>query len=158
MPVQTSFGYIAPMPNAGSEHQTAASLMIDTRYAMLRIVERWSWERYVRLCQFLRMTPFEVASLALMSHEKVERFHRDGRLSGPGFRAVGMVLTLIEGHVMAKWTDDIIKNPFPDLNGGLQHDGGAPVDGAEVPVGGSAGPAGNASAESRGGANAVLEA
>jgi hypothetical protein len=155
MPIPRAFGFIPRLPNEGSPHQTPASLMIDTRYATLRVVERWSWERYVRLCQFLRYTPWELASLVMLSHQAVEAFKRQGRLSGRGYRAVALVLTLLEAHVMAKWTDDIIPNPFPDLNapsgttdgiGGGPHDRGAAPDLADVSLGGTPAAGRNAAA------------
>ncbi len=116
MPIARAFGYIPPMPNTGSVHQTPASLMIDTHYCQLRLVERWSWERFVRLCQFLRMTPYEVASLVMLRHDTVETYHRNGRLSGTGHRATALLLTLLEARVMAAWTEDVIARPFPDLS------------------------------------------
>lgn len=156
MAIPRSFGFIPRLPNEGSKHQTPASLMIDSHYAKSRVVERWSWERYVRLCQFLRMTPWEVASIVMLSHNAVETFHRRGRLSGTGYRAVALVLTLLEAHVMAAWTDDVIRNPFPDLNarsgitgatGGGPHDGLSAASADEDALGGDSTAPGDAAAE-----------
>lgn len=77
MPFPKSFGYIPDLPNQGSRHQTPASLMIDSRYARLQIVERWSWERYARLCQFLRMTEYEVGSMVMLTHSAVDTYRAD---------------------------------------------------------------------------------
>lgn len=104
------------MPNEGSKHQTPASLMIDSHYAQLQLNQRWNWERFVRLCQFLRMTPWEVASMVMLRHGSVDTFKRNGRLSGQGHNAVALLLTLLEARVMSEWTGDVIANPFPDLN------------------------------------------
>jgi hypothetical protein len=117
MPIPRAFGTLPrQLPNENSPHQTPASLMIDTHYAQLGLVDRWGWERYVRLCQFLQMTPWEVASLVTLSHKAVAGFKRRGRMSGYGTRGVALVLTLLEAHVMAAWTADVIANPFPDLS------------------------------------------
>lgn len=90
--------------------------MIDTHYATLRIVERWDWNRYVRLCQFLQYTPWELASLVMIRHQVISHFQRRGRLCGAGHRAAALVLTLLEAHCMAAWTKDVIRNPFPNLS------------------------------------------
>lgn len=117
MPYRRELGYIPPMPNQDSRHQTPASLMIDTHYAQLRLMERWTWDRYVRLCQFLRMTPWEVASLVMLRHGSIDTFRRKGRLSIQGHRAAALVLTILEAHVMREWTSDVIENVFPNLSG-----------------------------------------
>ena len=109
------FGSIKDLPNHESVHQTPASLMIDCHYASLRLVERWSWVRYVRLCKFLNFTPWELASLVMLRHAVIAPYQRTGRLPAQNARAIAMMLTLIEAHVMAKWTDDTIPDPFPKL-------------------------------------------
>lgn len=117
MPRPRKFGAIPNLPNAGTPHQTPASLMFEAHYAQLRLVERWSWERYARLCNFLQMTPYEVASLVMLRHTAIPLYHRRGVLRGRDARPVAMLLTLIEAHCLQNWTSDVIKDPFPDLKG-----------------------------------------
>lgn len=113
MPLPHVFGSISQLPNYGSPHQTPASLLIDTHYARLQLVERWSWERYARLCQFLQYTPWELGSLVMLRHAAIESYRRTSRLPGSNPRAVALILTLLEAHVMGQWVDDVIANPFP---------------------------------------------
>lgn len=110
--------YKPVLPNQGSAGQTPASLAIDVHYARLMLVERWDWERFVKLCTFLKMTPFEVASLVQLPHQYVERYRAKNVL--PMRRAhaasVALSLTLLEAYLMRGLTEDIIEKPFPDLN------------------------------------------
>lgn len=115
MPLPRSFGTIARLPNDGSEHQTPASLMLDQHWCQMQLVERWSWVRFARLCQFLKFTPWELASLVMLRHEKIEDYQRTGRLNGSNMRPVALVLTMLEATVLKSWTDDIITDPFPQL-------------------------------------------
>lgn len=116
MPFKRKFGELPQSLNFGSPHQTPASLMIDTHYHGLQLVERWTWTRYARFCAFLKMTPYEVASLVLMRHSAVEGFRQYNRLTGHNNRATALLLTLLEAHMCKDWSVDIIENPFPPLN------------------------------------------
>ena len=118
MPFPRKFGTIPLAPNADSTKRTPASVMLDMHWENMRLVERWSWERYVRLCKFLSYTPWELASLVLLPHDQIERFRRTSCLSGKAARPVALILTLVEAHVMGNWTDDVIKNAFPKLPDG----------------------------------------
>lgn len=103
------------LPNERSHGQTTASLLIDVHYGKLFLVERWNWDRFIRLCSFLKMTPCEVASLVLMPHSDVALYERNNRLISLRARPIAMLLTLLEAHVCRGMTDDIIENPYPDL-------------------------------------------
>ena len=109
--------YSPTLPNAESKSATAASRLIDAHYANLLLIERWNWDRYITLCQFLKLTPAELASLCLMPHKWLAAF-KDGNLipnrSSSG-RAVALILTLIEAHAMKAISKDVIENPFPTL-------------------------------------------
>ena len=113
-----SFVYQLRLPNTGSPGQTPASLAIDIHWAKLMLVKRWDWERYVKLCQFLKMTDCEVASLVMLPHAKIGAYKRRNLLPLHAAHAesVALNLTLLETYLMRGLTDDVIKNPFPDLN------------------------------------------
>jgi hypothetical protein len=110
--------YVAPLPNMGSTGQTPASLAIDIHYAKLLLVERWTWERFVRLCHFLKMTSCEVASLVLLPHRHMAEYQRRNTLPllRPHAASVALSLTLLEAYLMRGLTDDVVPNAFPDLN------------------------------------------
>lgn len=114
-----SLSYAAVLPNEGSKGQTPASLAIDVHYATLMLVERWNWERFVKLCTFLKMTSCEVASLVMLPHSKLVAYQLRNVL--PLHRAhassVALSLTLLEAYLMRGLTEDVIENPFPDLSG-----------------------------------------
>lgn len=112
--MKRGFGYVPPLPNTGSAHQTPASLMVDVHYSNLRLLERWTWERYARFCQFLKMTPYEVASLVMLRHDAVEKFREGNRIPGHNARAVALLLTLVEAWACKEWAGDVIENPFPE--------------------------------------------
>lgn len=110
--------YVAPLPNIGSTGQTPASLAIDIHYAKLLLVERWTWERFVRLCHFLKMTSCEVASLVLLPHRCIPAYKERNTLplSRPHAASVALSLTLLEAYLMRGLTDDVLPDVFPDLN------------------------------------------
>jgi hypothetical protein len=110
-----AFGTFPSLPN-GREHQTPASLYIDSWYSKIEIVERWSWERYVQLCNTLRMTPFEMASLVCMPHTAVVKFEANNCLPPEGRRPIALLLTLVEAHFLSELVPDVVKEIFPDLN------------------------------------------
>jgi hypothetical protein len=106
------------LPNEQSPWQTPATLQIDLHYCRLRVWERWTYERFVRLAKFLNVTPVELASAACIPHRAIatlkERNHLYlGRVPD---RAGALVLTLLEAHVAKHFTTDVIENPFPNLN------------------------------------------
>lgn len=108
------------LPNTGSKNQTAASLKIDLHYAKLEIFTRWNYERFLRLAAFLQLTPYELGSLACITHRQVDSFRTTNILSD-GFRkaknySAALVLTVLEAHACQAFTDDVVKNPFPNLN------------------------------------------
>lgn len=110
--------YRPVLPNVGSAGQTPASLAIDIHYTQLMLVERWTWERYVKLCHFLKMTSFEVASLVLLPHKKVPLYQHKNILpmSRAHSASVALNLTLLEAYLMRGLTEDVIENPFPNLS------------------------------------------
>ena len=109
--------YEPTLPNVKSERATAASRLIDIHYANLLLIERWNWDRYITLCQFLKVTPVELASLCLIPHTWLGRFKEENQLnaSNGGARAVALILTLVEAHAMKAISKDVIENPFPSL-------------------------------------------
>lgn len=111
--------YQLVLPNLGSDGQTPASLAIDIHYTRLMLIERWTWERFVKLCHFLKMTSCEVASLVLLPHKNLPAYQLKNIL--PMHRAhaasVALNLTLLEAYLMRGLTKDVIENPFPNLSG-----------------------------------------
>lgn len=110
--------YVLRLPNEGSRGQTPASLAIDIHYANLMLVERWTWERFTKLCLFLKMTAHEVASLVLLPHRYLVAYREKNVLPMRRDHAasVALNLTLLEAYLMRGLTEDIIDQPFPDLN------------------------------------------
>jgi len=110
--------YQMRLPNPGSDGQTAASLAIDVHYLNLMLVERWDWARFVKLCQFLKMTECEVASLVQLPHRHIQGYKLKNvlPLSRAHAASVALTLTLLEAYLMRGLTEDVIANPFPDLN------------------------------------------
>lgn len=110
--------YIPELPNPNSGGQTPASLAIDIHYMNLLLVERWNWERYVKLCVFLKMTEYEVASLVRLPHKYIERYREGYTL--PMYRgfseSVALTLTILESYLMKGVSPDIVENIFPNLN------------------------------------------
>lgn len=117
-------GYLPPLPNADSEYTTATTKIIDLHYSNKRIAERWTYERFTRLCSFLKVTEPELASLCLMPHAWLPKLKENNQLpcsvTGGG-RAVGMILTLLEARVLKKLVPDVVTNPIPNLNNVLKH-------------------------------------
>lgn len=105
------------LPNARGKNQTPASLKIDLHYAHLRIYERWNWDRFVRLANFLGVTPYELGSIVCIQHRSIDAFKSENRLKvgRRADRAAALVLTLLEAHCQKLYSDDIIENPFPTL-------------------------------------------
>lgn len=103
------------LPNVGSPHQTPASLATDAHYMSLRLVPRWDWDRFARLSAFLKLTPYELGSLALITHKEVGAWSQNNLLpmKEADARRAALILTLIEAHILKDYTSDIIENPFP---------------------------------------------
>lgn len=115
--ISKKFGYIPDLPNQGSPLQTPSTLLIDVHYAKLLLVERWTWERFNRMCAFLRISPAELASAVLMPHKMLETYQRNNRIPNRfgSARPIALLLTLLESHCCRQMTKDVIENPFPKL-------------------------------------------
>ena len=109
--------YKLHLPNIGSSGQTPASLAIDVHYGKLMLVRRWDWERFIKLCHFLKMTDCEVASLVLLPHRCLPKYKRHNLLplTAAHAESVALNLTLLETFLMRGLTEDVIENPFPNL-------------------------------------------
>lgn len=103
------------LPNDGESTQTTATKLIDLHYANTLLVRKWTWDRYVRLAAYLKMTEFELASLATLTHREVPRFKHQNRITRHNPHAVCLVLSLIEHHVAGLVAMDAA-NPFPKIN------------------------------------------
>lgn len=113
MPRRTPWLDADTMPNVGSPYQTPASVYIDSHYYQLQLNRRWNWFRYVKLCRLLKMTPYELASLVMLSHANVDTYQKTKKLKS---RSVALLLTILEANVIGEVHHDVIKNPFPNLN------------------------------------------
>ena len=116
---QKAFREPEVLPNAGSDKQTTASLIIDIRYATLRFGERWNYSRFKKLAYALKYTPAELASLVMMPHKMLEDYEKFGFIPSHNKalkNLIGFVLTIVEGNCIQTIAKDTIKNPFPDLN------------------------------------------
>lgn len=116
-------GYLPPLPNTGSELTTATSKIIDLHYSNLRIGERWTWDRYQRLCSVLKITEPELASLVCMPHDYLPKLKANNQLPGlvtGGGRAIGMLLTILEARILKRLVPDVIEQPFPNLQAAVK--------------------------------------
>lgn len=112
MPRARPFGHLPPLPNEKSPEQTPVSLAFDVHYTTLQIVERWNWDRFIRLAAFLGRTPAELASLATLRHVEMRSFRDRNRLPHASM-SVALVLTVLEHHVAGHMSHDTIAKPFP---------------------------------------------
>lgn len=94
------------------KYQTPGSALIDLHYAKLRVHRRWTWERFIRLAGFLRLTTGELASTVCLSHRSIEGCCARNQFPPP----VALLLTMLEGHVCKGFVPDAIENPLPNLN------------------------------------------
>lgn len=106
-------------PNVGSKFSTPTSCLVDKHYGDLQLFTRWTWERYLRLAAFLKLSPYELGSVTGIPHSAVERW----KLKSPipispseGGYSAALVLTILEAHVCGELLGDTIANPFPDLS------------------------------------------
>ena len=95
--------------NRGSKHRTPRSYTFDLHYADLGVISRWDRDRYYRLCSFLQLTPYELASMICWPHSQVDSAVANSKFPGP----VALLLTLVEAQVMQNYTRDVILNPLP---------------------------------------------
>lgn len=102
------------MPNGSSPYQTTATIYIDNYYATLMLRERWTWERYTRLCRFLKYTPYELGSMVLLRHKAVNSY-QTANILRPREMAQALLLTILEAHVYGNMYHDVIANPFPKV-------------------------------------------
>ena len=105
-------------PNFGSKNATPGSRLIDLHYQRLFIYERWTWERFDRLAAALKITPYELASIVGLPHKCVAKWEYKTQMplsQHNGGLGVALCLTVLEAHILAAFTEDIIKNPYPDL-------------------------------------------
>jgi hypothetical protein len=118
--ISKKFGYIPDLPNNGSPLQTPSTLLVDVHYAKLLLVERWTWERFTRLCAFLRISEAELASAVLMPHKMIPVYKQKNKIPNRAgsARPIALLLTLLEHHCMGAMTKDTIANPFPSFQQG----------------------------------------
>lgn len=104
--------YRPVLPNKQSPDKTSTTLRIDLHYAKLGILVRWDWARYTRLARFLNLTIYELASIICLSHYAARTARSRNTFPGPA----ALLLTLLEAEAMMAYTDDVIRNPLPNLH------------------------------------------
>lgn len=65
------------------------------------------------------MTPYELASLVRIPHKAIASFQRRGSLpleTNSFSRPAALLLTILEGYLVGKYSNDVITNPFPELH------------------------------------------
>jgi hypothetical protein len=108
--------YSSPLPNLASKHTTPASVAIDAHYAINLINERWNFDRYAKLCAFIQMTPYELASLVMMPHSWINEYRRTKLMPAKSAaRPICLLLTIVEAHWLRNYSRDIVADPFPKL-------------------------------------------
>lgn len=105
-------------PNFGSAYATPSSRLTDAHYVKLNLLNRWTWERFQRLANYLKLTPYELGSIACVPHEVVERWKLRSVIplsAAQGAYSIALVLTVLEGHLIGDLYHDVIQNPFPSI-------------------------------------------
>ena len=87
---------------------TPASLVIDAHYERLNIRRRWDKKRLERICGFLQVTKYELASLIGVKHTIFDWKYRDGKLSTSAY----LLLTILESKYLSEYVNDTIKDLF----------------------------------------------
>ena len=104
------------LPNIGSPYATPASLNIDAQYAIAFRQHPWTWDRFIRLCSFLKVTPGELASAVGIPHNELRGFKQEIRLRGPGAMAWQLMLTTYETTAYSPVANPVQPNPLADLD------------------------------------------
>jgi hypothetical protein len=105
-------------PNFGSDFATPSSQRVDAHYVKLNLLDRWTWERFSRMCRFMQLTPYELGSIACIPHRVIEQWKLRSVLpmsATQGAYAVALILTVIESQVLAGHVSDVIEDPIPKL-------------------------------------------
>lgn len=85
---------------------TGASALIDAHYATLGIQGAWDEDRVLRLCGWLRITRYELASLVMYPHQQMKKSMKTGYFPGP----VALLFTILENELMP----DILMDAIPE--------------------------------------------
>ena len=95
----------AKLVNEG-KNTTATSAQVDLHYSQLGIQNIWDADRVLRLCGWLRITQYELASLIMFPHTQMKFCLKRNYFPG----SVCLLFSLIENQVMR----DKINNPVPE--------------------------------------------
>ena len=88
---------------------TPASQVIDAHYARKRINKVWDFARVERLCGFLKVTQYELASMLNLRHFIFDSMlRREPNLRGP----TALLLSILEARYLEGYAPDIIKDIF----------------------------------------------
>jgi hypothetical protein len=86
------------------ETATPGSLLTDIHYAQLGLQYAWGKERVLRLCGWLRLTRYELASLIMLPHRQMDEYLKKDVFPGP----VCLLFGILEKHFMAGVLPDAI--------------------------------------------------
>lgn len=85
---------------------TPISLLSDSHYTLMGLADAWDRKRVLRLCEFMGISRFELASLIYAPHPRFEEWFEREAFPGP----VLVLLTIIESSVMEGFLFD---SPVP---------------------------------------------
>jgi hypothetical protein len=83
-------------------------LLIETHYERLRIKKRWDKKRLERLCGYLQVTKYELASLVGVPHTIFDWRYSIGKLSTSAY----LMLTILESRYLKEYVKDTIQDLF----------------------------------------------
>lgn len=93
------------LTNNNVETSTELSMLYDIHYNELNIVNRWGRERIQRLCDVMKVSSFELASVIRMPHTEMKAAMTKG---SPLHGSACVLLSEMEKHMLSKYTKDVI--------------------------------------------------
>jgi len=88
------------------ESSTPGSHMVDIHYKQMGIDKLWTTARVARMCRYLNITEYELASLIMLPHKDMKNYLEKGRFPG----IVCWCLTLMELCLLPEKMKDSISN------------------------------------------------
>jgi len=83
---------------------TPVSVLVDIHYAKLGVQGAWNRERVLRLCGWLQLTRYELASLIMLPHKQMDKYMAKDIFPGPA----ALLLSILENHLMSGVLQDAI--------------------------------------------------
>lgn len=101
---------IEPVCNEGDQ-VTPGSIQADIHFRDLQLQETWDSKRVLRMCGWLQITEYELASMVMFPHDEMKKCMKKGIFPGP----VCILFSLVENHVMR----ESIVDPVPEDSSSL---------------------------------------